>query len=408
MAKIQITLTEEPTALYPYHRPNTGLTVNAYNALLNSGVDQELTESGVSGVYKKASVDAGAYQVWIGGTHSSGGVRYPQFEPLIAEEISTAGLKDDSVDDNKILDGAITTAKINNLAVIATKLGAASVTASKIGLLAVGTTKLADSAVSEVKLADNAVTEDKVSALAVTTNKIGLLAVGTTKIADRAVTGDKIALTTVLTENISIDNDLDINDQLIRDVGRAVYGTDGAPSLQMLEPSLRVHNSALTFIGFVNTSTATPGSYTANNCWICSESGTVFTSLTAVAGQLIVDTGSGYLVKDLDDINTTSKVIPLQVAISFKATDTTYSITKEAILALLPDSIDSDYLNPDCDCELWIVVDAYEKTKVPSAGVSVFSDLAGSIIYLDFIRISGLTIGVDYRAVIDIRQSITT
>ena len=156
MAKIQITLTLEPTALYPYHRPDTGLTVYAKNASLNSGVDQLLTESGVSGVYKNASVDAGAYEVWIGGT------QYPQFEPLVAEEISKAGLKDDSVTEDQILDGSVTVNKI----------GALAVSTAKIAALAVSTAKIALLAITEGLIAAGAVTETKIGALAVSLAKI--------------------------------------------------------------------------------------------------------------------------------------------------------------------------------------------------------------------------------------------
>ena len=96
MAKVSVTLTLEPTAEHPYHRPDTGLTVYIYNANLNSGTDKLLTESGVSGRYFNNSVDAGAYQLWIGGIHGVG-TRYNQFEPIIAEEISNEGLKDNTI-----------------------------------------------------------------------------------------------------------------------------------------------------------------------------------------------------------------------------------------------------------------------------------------------------------------------
>jgi hypothetical protein len=171
MAKIQITLTLEPTALYQYHRPDTGLTVYAYNADLNSGADVLLTESGVSGVYKNSSVDAGAYQVYIGGTHSTG-VRYTQFEPLIAEEISKEGMKDASISDDKLVNASVTEDKIATGAVTVNKIGAAAVTEAKIGTGAVTEDKIGAAAVTEAKIEDAAVTEDKIGAAAVTIAKI--------------------------------------------------------------------------------------------------------------------------------------------------------------------------------------------------------------------------------------------
>jgi hypothetical protein len=191
MAKIQITLTLEPTALYQYHRPDTGLTVYAYNADLNSGADVLLTESGVSGVYKNSSVDAGAYQVYIGGTHSTG-VRYTQFEPLIAEEISKEGMKDASISDDKLVNASVTEDKIATGAVTVNKIGAAAVTEAKIGTGAVTEDKIGAAAVTEAKIEDAAVTEDKIGAAAVTEAKIEDAAVTEDKIGAAAVTIAKI------------------------------------------------------------------------------------------------------------------------------------------------------------------------------------------------------------------------
>lgn len=101
MAKIQVTLTLEPTAEFNYHRANSGLTVYVYNPALNGGSDMLLSESGVSGVYKNFSVDAGAYQLYTGGNHTTG-TRQTQFEPIIAEEISTSGIKNDAVTSGKL------------------------------------------------------------------------------------------------------------------------------------------------------------------------------------------------------------------------------------------------------------------------------------------------------------------
>jgi len=158
MAKIQITLTLEPTALYQYHRPDTGLTVYAYNADLNSGADVLLTESGVSGVYKNASVDAGAYQVYIGGTHSTG-VRYTQFEPLIAEEISKEGMKDASISDDKLVNASVTEDKIATGAVTEDKIGAAAVTENKIDSDAVTVDKIKNEAVTVAKIKASDISE---------------------------------------------------------------------------------------------------------------------------------------------------------------------------------------------------------------------------------------------------------
>lgn len=73
-----------------------------------------------------------------------------------------------------------------------------------------------------------------------------------------------------------------------------------------------VHNSALTFSGFADTSTATPGSHVANNAWIVTETGTIF-GIAATIGQIIVDNGSVYVSQNIsptvsDNAITTAKI----------------------------------------------------------------------------------------------------
>jgi hypothetical protein len=63
---------------------------------------------------------------------------------------------------------------------------------------------------------------------------------------------------------------------------------------------LRLHNPALSFQGFANTATSTPGSHTANNAWVVVESGTIFGLASCVKGQIIYSNGSAYLVEYIE------------------------------------------------------------------------------------------------------------
>jgi len=153
MAIAEIVFALDPTAGQPFY-PLTGKVVNIYNPDLNGGADMLLTESGVSGRYVNASVDKGSYQVWIDGTHLTG-TRHKRFEPFSAEEISTAGLKDDSVTTNKIGTGQVGS----------DNLGSQSVTNPKIGEGAVGDNSVLDGSMTPTELAAQTVVVTSVNTL---------------------------------------------------------------------------------------------------------------------------------------------------------------------------------------------------------------------------------------------------
>lgn len=75
-----------------------------------------------------------------------------------------------------------------------------------------------------------------------------------------------------------------------------LYKIDQAEAIEIL----RLHNPYLSFQGFVDTSTAIPGSYIKDRAWIAINSGVIFGISGVTQGQIIVDTGSFFIAEDVN------------------------------------------------------------------------------------------------------------
>ncbi len=71
---------------------------------------------------------------------------------------------------------------------------------------------------------------------------------------------------------------------------------------------VKLHNSDFTFVDFVDAESATPQSYTANNAWIVTETTTIF-GIAVTIGQIIYDTGSGYVAENIASSGGSSLIV---------------------------------------------------------------------------------------------------
>ncbi|MDC0254113.1 hypothetical protein OAK75_04395, partial [Bacteriovoracales bacterium] len=124
-------------------------------------------------------------------------------EKIADGAVTSEKIKDEAITKEKLADGAIVTEKFADGAVTAAKIPDGAILTAKLGNASVTTKKIADANVTKEKIEDGAVTTEKLASDAVTADKLPNEVITTTKLANEAVTTEKIANGNVTTVKIA-------------------------------------------------------------------------------------------------------------------------------------------------------------------------------------------------------------
>lgn len=206
--------------------------------------DDALTEGSIIvGNYSQSIVP---YEIFYAGR-----VGYDVDENEIVDgAVTTNKIGDNAVTTPKILDNAVTTDKVGNSQITTNKINNSAVTTDKINNSAITDVKINASAVTESKIATGSVTETKIGTGAVTNTKIGTSAVTETKIADDAITNLKIADNAVSGAIIADDG---VNKEKINESGMEFIGS---PVSRVADAVFTTSDNIASLAGY-NTSTKT-------------------------------------------------------------------------------------------------------------------------------------------------------